>query len=74
MRWKTKPLPKVGDRMETERFAWRPIECSHGITVWLEWVTDTWMFLGMPVAEWNLVGTLPRDVNALVKREIEAQR
>ncbi len=33
MRWKT---PSEGDRRERTIFAWLPIQCSNGETVWLE--------------------------------------
>ncbi len=37
MRWKTKrPGPRPGERRCVTRFAWLPVRCYDGVTVWLE--------------------------------------
>jgi hypothetical protein len=38
MRWPTKETNRDGVRRVRRRFAWRPVRCAGGLTVWLGWV------------------------------------
>ena len=65
MRWKAKPIPKVGDFRERFPFAWLPTEVGE-YTVWLEryWVKE----------ELTHVAVLDEGVVYPVERWVERER
>ena len=56
MRWPTN-TPKIGDARQNDYFAWLPVECQNGETVWLERYTvcETFTFGD----KWQELWTLP---------------
>lgn len=61
MKWETpKPKPKPGhhDCRIIPKFAFFPVKCNDGITVWLEkyWVEQRWDRRGRDIFDWILAG------------------
>lgn len=61
MRWKTKPLPKHGDKKTVKRFALLPMELYGGTTVWLEtYYADKVYHNGYAGGSWGTIRRYPK--------------